>query len=82
MTFSFEDKGLWDEAHLAAIRPMIMKAPEEISKPLYDWLTGLARTGKGGAVMDPIEPVGVMEAGMAAMMNPGGLGRLLEIRAE
>lgn len=89
LEFSIEDRGIWQliergtgkpvSAHAAGLAGLAAMAPSEISKPVMEWINGIARNGRGGVTMNPIEPVGLVEVMMGAMMNPGGLGSLLSI---
>lgn len=91
LEFSVDDKGLWDlveggtgespESHLSSLTPMLRQGPAEVTGPVIAWMEGIARDGHGGVTMNPLEPIGFMDIMMGAMMNPGGLGRMLSIEA-
>ncbi|MCW3782602.1 hypothetical protein [Defluviimonas salinarum] len=89
---SVTDKGAWrmieaatgrsPAEHVVELKPMASMAPAEIAGPVLRWMTGVAENGHGKAAAQPSAPVGLVEIGMAAMLNPGGLGALLNVSAE
>ncbi|WP_411840083.1 hypothetical protein [Paracoccus sp. ME4] len=56
--------------------------PEEIRIAIEAWLEQAEKDGRAYVEMSPIEPVGLLDVGMAAVMNPKGLGRMLEITTQ
>lgn len=60
----------------------IRHVPGDIRIAIEAWLDRAEDDGRAYVKMNPIEPVGLVDIGMAAVMNPKGLGRMLEITTQ